>query len=179
MALTLRTKNNFGSRTGKNTLIYLVLGNMLLLSAGWIMAFYAYPRLPPKMPLWINFFGQQIMDTKKTFLFFIYPLAQTIFYLGFWRISKIKDEGNRLLGKFPPSSSERKLILLSNLKKEFVYLVLIFFNLIFIHLQRSIILLAHRIEQGISYYYFYSLFGIILILIPYYRIRTKLILKKQ
>jgi len=163
---------------GKKTLIFLAFANMLLICAGWIMALYAYPHLPSKMPLWINFFGQQIMNTKKSLLFFIYPLAQTVFYLGFWRLSKIKHEEKRLFGKYPLYLSERKFTLYSRLKREYVYLALIFFNLIFIHLQRSIILLAHRIEKGISEYYFYSLFGIILILIPYYRIRTRLILKK-
>lgn len=163
---------------GKRALIFLALANILLLCAGWIMALYAYPHLPLKMPLWINFFGQPIMNTKKTMLFFIYPLAQTVFNLSFWRLSKIKHEENRLFGKSLLNLSERKFTLYSRLKRELIYLALIFFNLIFIHLQRSIILLAHEIEKGISEFYFYSLFGIILMLIPYYRIRTKLILKK-
>lgn len=162
----------------KKTLLFLIMANTLLLCAGWIMALYAYPHLPSKMPLRISLFGQQIMNTKKSLLFFIYPFVQTIFFLGFWWVSKIKYEEKRLFGKFASGFSEEKLPLYLQLKKEFAYLVLIFFNLIFIHLQRSIILVAHKIEKGISNYYFYSLIGIVLILIPYYRIRTKLILKK-
>jgi hypothetical protein len=58
-------------------------------------------------------------------------------------------------------------------------LTLIFFNLIFIHIQRSLILLSHNIEKGVDTYYFYSLFGIIFLLILYYRLREKILLKKK
>jgi len=58
--------------------------------------------------------------------------------------------------------------------KEYVYLTLVFFNLIFIHIQRSLILVAHQVAQGVDKYYFYLLFAIILVLIPYYRIRVRL-----
>lgn len=63
--------------------------------------------------------------------------------------------------------------------KEYMFLTLIFINLIFIHVQRSIILVARQIERGVDKFYFYSLFGIILILIPYYRLRIKLAKKRQ
>ncbi len=63
--------------------------------------------------------------------------------------------------------------------KEYVYLTLIFFNLIFIHLQKSLILVSHQVAQGVDKYYFYLLFGIILVLIPYYRIRVRLFIRKQ
>lgn len=158
---------------GKKTILFLILANLLLLSAGWIMAFYAYPRLPAKIPLWVNFFGQPIMKTSRSPFFFIYPIAQTGFYLVFWRLSKIK-----VFRKSSFDVSDVRFTLYARLKREYVYLVLIFFNLIFIHLQRSIILLAHGLERGIREYYFCLLFGIILILIPYYRLRKRLILKK-
>ena len=61
--------------------------------------------------------------------------------------------------------------------KEMVFLILIFFNLIFIHIQRSLILLARGVERGVSELYFYSLFGIILALIPVYQIRAKIMAK--
>jgi hypothetical protein len=62
--------------------------------------------------------------------------------------------------------------------KEYAYLTLIFFNLIFIHIQKSLILVAHQVALGIDKYYFYLLFGIILVLIPYYRIRVRLFVEK-
>lgn len=52
------------------------------------------------------------------------------------------------------------------------------FNLIFIHLQKSLILVSYQVAQGVDKYYFYLLFGIILVLIPYYRIRVRLFIKK-
>ena len=160
---------------GKRTLLFLTLANVLLLCLGWIMAIYAYPRLPTKIPTWINLLGQQTLFMKKSILFFIYPLVQNVFCIGFWRLSKFKNK--KRFTDNPPLKSKVK-ILLSRLEKEYVLLVLIFFNLIFIHLQRSLILVSHGIEKGVSGYYFLSLFGIILILIPYYRIRKKLIEKK-
>ncbi len=62
--------------------------------------------------------------------------------------------------------------------KEYVYLTLIFFNLIFIHIQKSLILVSRQVAQGVDKYYFYLLFVIILVLIPYYRIRVRLFIKK-
>ena len=160
---------------GKKTLLFLTLANVLLLCLGWIVAIYAYPRLPPKIPMWINFLGQQTLSMKKSIFFFIYPIAQNVFCVGFWQLSKIRKK--KRFTNHSPSDSKVN-ILLSHLEKEHVLLVLIFFNLIFIHLQRSLILVSHGIEKGVSGYYFLSLFGIILILIPYYRIRKKLIDKR-
>jgi len=37
---------------------------------------------------------------------------------------------------------------------------------------------SHQVAQGVDKYYFYLLFGIILVLIPYYRIRVRLFIKK-
>jgi len=166
----------------KKAPLFLLAANILLLVAGWIMAIYAYPRLPLKIPLWINFFNQRTLYGQKSLLFFIYPLAQTLFFFSFWLVSRIKFKELRdvkLLVGAIDNLSENKRSLLIKIRQEFIYLVLIFFNLIFIHLQRSLILVAHRIEKGISSYYFYALFGIILILIPYYRIRMKLVMKKR
>lgn len=160
---------------GKKTLIFLSFSNILLLCLGWIMAVYAYPRLPVKMVLWINFFGQQTLTMEKSILFFIYPLAQTLFCAGFWHLSQI-NWMRKPTGHSPQNAGMRESLL--RLRKEFVLLVLIFFHLIFIHLQRTLILVSHGIEKGVSEVYFYSLFGIILILIPYYRIRKKLMVKR-
>ena len=66
-----------------------------------------------------------------------------------------------------------------DLKKEVTYLALIFFNLIFIHLQTSLILLSHQIGTGINKYYFSMLIIIIFILIPYYHIRRRMILTER
>jgi len=129
------------------------------------MAFYAYPRLPQKITLWLNFFGQQSIMTKKSPLFFIYLLAQALFFLFF--LVMARKISSRIMVPWK-----------SNIFKEYAYLTLIFFNLIFIHVQRTIILVAHQVAQGVDKYYFYLLFAIILVLIPYYRIRLRLSIRK-
>ncbi len=125
------------------------------------MVIVAYPKLPQRIPLWLDFFKQQHIMVKKSPLFFLYILAQTLFFiLLFYLARKI--------------SSRIKASWEAEILKEYVYLTLIFFNLIFIHVQRSLILVAHQVEKGVDKLYFYSLFGIILILIPYFRLRKKL-----
>lgn len=151
---------------GKKSILLLSVFNGILLAAAWIMSLYAYPRLPRKIPLWLNFFGQQDMMMKKSPLFFLYPVIQIFFFLAFLIIARIVSSRSPVPWK-------------AYLLKESIYLVLIFVNLIFIHIQRSFILLAHNVEQGVHKFYFYSLFVIILALIPYYRMRAKLCLRRQ
>jgi len=162
----------------KSIPLILLFANGLLLSLGWILALYAYPRLPEEIPFWINFFNQQILLMKKSIFFFLYPVGQTFFCLFFWLLSR-KDVSGGWLGIGGEYSVSEKKSLFMNLRKEFIYLVLIFFNLIFIHLQRSLIFLAHNVEEGLDKFYFFLLFVIILALIPYYRLRKKLLLRKK
>jgi len=103
--------------------------------------------------------------TERSPLFFIYLLAQALFFIFFLVMTK--------------KISSRKIVpWKAPIFKEYAYLILIFFNLIFIHIQRSLILVAHQVEEGVDRYYFYLLFGIILVLIPYYRIRVRLFIRK-
>ena len=139
-----------------------LIANLLLLVSGWIAAFFAYPHLPDKIPLWLNFLNELIFIHEKSPLFFIYAASQTVFCVFFvfatrWLLKKMR----------PP-------VLYS---EELAYLSLIFFNLIFIHLQTSLIFLAHRVDRGFNKYYFIMLFVVILFLIPYYRLRTKILMK--
>ncbi len=135
--------------------------NGILLCAGWVMVIVAYPKLPQKIPLWLDLFKQQHIMVKKSPLFFLYIMAQTLFFILLFYLA-------RKISSRITNSREAELF------KEYVYLTLIFFNLIFIHVQRSLILVAHHVEKGVDKLYFYSLFGIILILIPYFRLRKKL-----
>jgi hypothetical protein len=140
--------------------------NGILLFAGWIMVIYAYPRLPQKMSLWLNFFGQQHILANKSPLFFLYVVVQTLFFIIFFVLAR-------------KISSRITFPWKAEIIKEYVYLTMIFINLIFIHVQRSIIQVAHQSEKGVDKLYFYSLFGIILILIPYFRMREKFILGRH
>jgi len=131
------------------------------------MAFYAYARLPSRMPLWLNFFGQDPILSDKSPFFFIYVLVQTFIFVVFLSVIRIIHRRKKSI----------QPLLVQSLQKEIVLLVSIFFQLIFIHIQRSLILLAHGVEKGIRPYYFYSVFGFILILIPYYHMRLKALRK--
>lgn len=141
--------------------------NLILLGISWFMAFYAYARLPSRIPLWLNFSGVEPILSEKSLVFFIYVSVQTILFVTFISVTHIKHRRAKSI----QSSS------ILSLQKEIVLLVSIFFQLIFIHVQRSLILMAHGLEKGIRPYYFYSVIGIILILIPYYHMRLKALRK--
>ena len=153
----------------------LILFNAILLAMGWIMSFYTYPRLPDEIPLWLAFAGQEALTSPKSVLFFLYPAAQTLFIVLFASICLIYLNRD---SRFTGLPERRRQVVLS-LKREFVFLVLIFFNLIFIHISRSVILTAQGIEEGVSGFYFYSLFIIILVLIPFFKLREKLLAPDQ
>ena len=155
------------------TIIFLFWANILLLSLGWIMSNYSYSRLPQRIPLWINFLNQQPLYTQKSLHFFIYPLIQTFYCLIFWIASRIEAMGDVKYLK-QKISLEEKRIHLSRLRREFIYLALIFFNLIFIHIQKSLIFLARGIGE-LNRVYFIGIFAILLVLIPLYRLRLRLL----
>jgi uncharacterized membrane protein len=155
------------------------LANYLLVVMGWVEALYAYPRLPGQMPFWLNFFGHEIPRTDKSLLFFIYPLAQSLCVLGGMLFFRMRRAPKPAAESVPSPAAAQTEARIRSLKTEHVLLALIFVNLIFIHLQTSLILLAHRIGTGVNKVYFVSLFAVILILIPYYRIREKMILQRR
>jgi len=146
----------------KRTVPILLVFNAILVVVSWLMSVVAYPRLPAQIPIWIDILGRPFTMEPKSPLFFFTPLVQTGLFLGLYFLV-------RLLSHFIENLQKQ------NIMKEFVLLVLIFFQLIFIHIQRGLIFLAHGIEGGFNRFYFYALFVIILVLIPYFRIRLKLV----
>ena len=150
----------------KKAAVILIIFNCILICVAWLMVLYTYSRLPQRIPIWLDFFGQQHVFMKKSPLFFLYILTQTLFCAFFFLLAQIM-------------ASRMKESWKAGIFKEYMFLTLIFINLIFIHIQRSIILVARQIEGSVDRFYFYSLFGIILILIPYYRLRIKLAKKRQ
>ncbi len=152
----------------KRAHIWLLSFNLILLSVSWFMAFFAYARLPARIPLWLNFFGQEPLVSEKSPIFFLYVLAQTGLFCVFLLSIHLKHRSEKSLSVSSVQS----------LQKEIILLVSIFFQLIFIHIQRSLILLAHGIEKGIRPIYFYSVIGFILVLIPYYRMRLKALVEQ-
>ena len=147
--------------------------NGILLFLGWMMALYAYPRLPSRIPLWLAFAGQETLFFNKSPAFFIYPVIQSVFsvlfiFLGFFIIHK-----NYSIRSPEYPYYENLLDQLRNVDREYVLLVLLFFNLVFIHLHRTLILVAHGLANNVQGPYFYSLFVIIILLIPFYNLRKK------
>ncbi|MBE0461269.1 MAG: hypothetical protein IBX60_06515 [Candidatus Aminicenantes bacterium] len=156
----------------------LIFFNVLLLCISWVMAVYAYPKLPMEMPLWLNFCGQPVIKLQKSPLFFLYPVIQSLFNLCFLLAFGAGLIFKKISYKDLVYLNQKRKKLLEELKKEIAFLALIFFNLVFIHIHRSLILLAHEVERGVEPSYFYSLFVILLLLIPYYHMRKRMILKK-
>jgi hypothetical protein len=164
----------FGA-SGNKVLALLAFASWLLLVVSWVMSVYAYPRLPGEVALWTSIWSTEAVWGARSFVFFIYPIAQTLFFLAFMVLAKVaffrapgpdsEDQHSRNEG------SERLL----DLKKEVVYLGLIFLNLVFIHLQTSLILVSHGLAKGINRFYFAMLLVVLLMFIPYYRIRRQMI----
>ena len=150
----------------KKSLIILLIFNCILIIVSWILAIYSYPRLPESMPLWINLMGQPLMLAEKSPVFFVYPIVQTLFVVLFLGIAHLL-------------SLREKEVWQKNLLKDHMLLSLIFFNLIFIHVQTSLVLLAHQIRGGLNRTYFFMIFIVILLLIPYYRMRAKIISREN
>jgi len=161
----------------KKISIFLRLANFLLIAVSWVLALYSYPRLPKLVPLSLKLFGRQIIESDKSLWFFLYPAVQTLFVIVFLVQAKGRPLGKpRLEVEQSPKDAEITEAL-RDLRKEWLFLTLIFINLVFIHLQTSLILLAHHIGRGVNEYYFFSLIAVLVILIPYYRIRRSLITK--
>jgi len=148
-------------------LISLKICNGLLLIAGWAMAIIAYPRLPSSILLWINFFHQSPLRFEKNLAFFIYPFTQLILALVFGLVSLRPI----IPAKIDNGQLRRRL---KYLWQEQAWTALIFFNLILIHLQRSLIFLSHGLKEGLQPTYFLVLFVLLFFLIPAYRLRTKM-----
>ena len=146
----------------KKSLLILFIFNCILMVVSWILALYSYPRLPEQIPLWINLMGQPLMLAEKSPAFFIYPIIQTLFVFLFLVIAQLL-------------SLREKEVWQKKLLKDHALLSLIFFNLIFIHVQTSLVLLAHHIRGGINRTYFFMIFIVILLLIPYYRMRARIV----
>jgi hypothetical protein len=161
------------------TIRWLFVANWILLGVAWVLSIYGYVRLPQEVSSWLSLWTGDELRVERSLTFFLYPVSQVVFFFAFLYLAKIlfvkTPEPGRTSQPLDPEKTRR----MQDLKREVVYLALIFFNLIFIHLQTSLILLSHRIGTGINKRYFSLLIMIILILIPYYHIRRKMILTER
>jgi hypothetical protein len=153
----------------------LAFASWLLLAVSWVMSVYAYSRLPREMLDWSSLWRGQAIWRARSVLFFIYPLAQTVVFLAWFVLARavfIKSDSSAGGGGTAPSGGERRLV---ELKKETNYLGLIFVNLVFIHLQTTLILVSHGLATGVNRFYFAMLLVVLVMLIPYYRIRRRML----
>jgi hypothetical protein len=139
------------------------------------MSVYAFPRLPGEIALWKSLWSADVVRGARSYAFFIYPVVQTLVFLVFLALAKFA------FFRAPSSDTEDREsrnvgnVRLLDLRKEVVYLGLIFLNLVFIHLQTSLILVSHGLAEGINRFYFTVLLFVLLMLIPYYRIRRQML----
>ncbi len=143
------------------------------------MSTYAYARLPQKMALWSSLWKGEPVLTEKSLLFFLSPVAQTLFFFAVLLAAKTIFLSKSRPDMMLPGPERMKAVRFLDLKKEVLYLALIFINLAFIHLQTSLILVSHGLARGINRFYFFMLIGVLLILIPYYYVRGKMLLREK
>jgi hypothetical protein len=161
--------------SGSKVLALLAFASWLLLGVSWVMSVYAYPRLPEKMAFWTTVWSTEAVWGERAPAFFVYPIAQTLFFLAFLVLAKVaffRAPGPEFLERSSEVEGNKRQL---GLKKEVAYLGLIFLNLVFIHLQTSLILVSHGLAKGINRFYFAMLLVVLLMLIPYYRIRRQMI----
>ncbi len=153
----------------------LAFASWLLLIVSWVMAIYAYPRLPPEAAVWSSIWGGRVAWKAKSISFFVFPFAQTFLFFMLLVLAKVvffKASPAWFKGESSAGRADRQL---TGLKREVVYLGLIFFNLVFIHLQTTLILVSHGLAEGISRFYFAMLLVVLVLLIPYYRVRRRML----
>jgi len=155
-------RKTFETMLQEKSVSLLLVFNCILLVASWVMSIVAYPHLPSAVPRVIDFLGRTRLMGQRSLLFFLSPALQTgLFTACVWASQKIarRRAESRFKGPFI---------------QEAAFLMFIFVQLIFIHAQRTVIYLAHGVEKGFNPVYFYALFLVILVLIPYFRLRMKL-----
>jgi len=138
-----------------------------------------YGRLPAKIASWRSLWAAGLAAVDKSPAFFLYPAAQVAFFAAFLVLAELyfvgaPEEGSETTPVDPDRAGR-----LRDLKEEAVSLALIFINLIFIHLQTSLILLSRGIGTGINRPYALMLVAVLLVLIPYYHIRRGTVLEKR
>jgi|GEM_PF-1061417 len=154
----------FESLLRENTIMLLLVFNGILLVASWVMSLVAYPHLPGQIPFMIALSGRAWLSGTKSPLFFLLPLLQSGLFLAAYLLAGI-------IARARGGGRKAQII------QEAFFLIFIFIQLIFIHIQRSLIYLAHGVEGGFSPTYFFALCAIVLVLIPYFHLRLKLVEK--
>ncbi len=158
----------------------LLAANLILLGVTWVVSVKTYGRLPGQILPWSSVWTGRVVPVDRSLAFFIYPLFQVLFSAAFLILAERLFVRARQARPDGPSGDPGAAGRLTGLRREVAYLALIFFNLVFIHLQTSLILLTREVAPGINKPYFLTLFVMILFILgPYYRIRRKILLTEK
>lgn len=155
----------FRMRGRKTSVVLLLWANWVLLGVTWGMSIRAYVRLPEHMALWLSLWRSTPVVAGKSLVFFFYPVVQAIVFFGGMAVVQ---------GLFFKKSDGEDL---ANLKAEASYLEMIFINLIFIHFQTSLVLVSYGLERGINMSYVMIILAVLVMLVPYYHIRRRLLFR--
>lgn len=176
--MRLRSRNqHLSSRPA--TLRLLAAANWVLLGVSWGMSLYAYVRLPGKMASWMSVWRSDLVFVGKSIAFFLYPAVQTVLFFAALVLTQMLFLSAPYPGSENGNRDDLRAGRLRGLRQEVASLALIFFNLIFIHLQTTRILLSHRLATGVNKTYFIMLFLVLMILVPYYRIRRQALFRER
>ncbi len=160
---------------GPRVITFLAFASWLLFVLSWVMSVYAYSRLPQRMAAWTSLWKGGAVWEAKSISFFVYPVFQALVFLSLWALAKkafLRPVSPDVETESLPRQLERPLLYL---QKEVAYLRLIFVNLVFIHLQTTLILVSHGLAAGINRFYFGVLLLVLVLLVPYYRIRRRML----
>jgi len=168
---------NLSSRPA--TLRLLAAATWVLLGVSWGMSLYVYARLPGEMASWMSVWRGDQAFTGKSLAFFLYPALQTLLFFAALVLNQklFLSEPRPKSGSGNPDDSQAGR--LRRLREEVASLALIFFHLIFIHLQTTRALLSHHLATGINKTYFIMLFLVLIVLVPYYRLRRQAMLSER
>jgi uncharacterized membrane protein len=155
----------------------LLAANGILIAVTWIISGYEYGRLPRRVVSWLSLWRAGLPRVERSAAFFIYPVSQAVFLAAFLVLAEVYFVRAPENGNGPAPGDAEKGRRLRNFKEEVVLLAAVFFNLIFIHLQTSLILLSRGAGAGINRYYALTLVAVLVILVPYYYVRRETILK--
>ncbi len=153
----------FRMRGRKKSVVLLLWANWVLVGVSWGMSVQTYLRLPGRMALWLSVWRETPVIVDRSWVFFIYPLIQTVVFLG----------GMAVAGRFFISRSDSEDI--ANLKAEVSYVELIFVSILFIHLQTSLIFISFGMGRGINQSYLGVIIAVLIMLVPYYHIRRRVL----
>jgi uncharacterized membrane protein len=144
--------------SSRKSRLFLMALNGLLVVLVWVMALTTYPRIPEVMPARLEVLGWVFGPRTKSLLFFLFPLLETLLSLLTALAGRLAAFGRSRAGE---------------LRREHLYMALVFVNVAFIHLERNVIARAFLGRTTFNRTYFITLLVMIVLICLYYRVRAR------